>query len=68
MRTSIFVATAAELIADDAIEFNGLCKVIGIDPVTPDNLLPIVTEDFTGAQYVDYIDPQRQFVIVRSEQ
>lgn len=67
MATSIFVATAAELLAGDAIDLQGIVKVIGTDPVTADGLLPIVTEDFAGSQYVDYVDPQRQFTIVRTE-
>lgn len=69
MRTVIFVATAAELLPNDAIEFGKeLVKVIGTDPITPDELLPIVTEDFNGEQYIDYIIPTRQFVIVRTEE
>lgn len=67
MRTNIFAATAGELLADDAIDFHGLVKVVGIDNLDPDGLLPIVTEDFTGEQYIDRIDPLRQFVIVRTE-
>lgn len=62
----IIPVQAADLLRDDAIEFgNELLLVIGLDPVNDDGLIPLVTEDVTGTQFVDYVDPQRVFTVVR---
>jgi hypothetical protein len=57
------VATALKI--DDCIVLGGgLVWVVGADPVTEDHLLPLVTEDADGHQYIDYINPERLIPVV----
>lgn len=62
---------ASLLRRDDVIVLGGdLVRVIGLDAMVPylddsDQRHPLVTEDETGAQYVDYVVPDRMFTVAR---
>jgi hypothetical protein len=62
----ITMLPASELQRDDTIVLGeDLVLVIGVDSITPDGLVPLVTEDAPGHQYVDHVDPERVFTVSR---
>lgn len=69
MAASIHTLPVHQLQCDDAIHFgNDLVKVVGVDAADPylDGATAVlVTEDISGAQFCDYLDPQRTFTVIR---
>lgn len=56
---------AWELKSTDVIYFgDGLCFVVGVEIDT--HSVTLVTEGTKGAQFIDYVDPMRQFTVVRT--
>lgn len=67
---TVLTLNAMHLLPGDVIHFgNSVCFVVGVENVDPylsEGLTTLVTEGFHGAQYVDFINPQRQFTVVRT--